>query len=198
MPFVAIPLTVKLVIHGRCDNQDVVNILHYKYVGTAPTGAQLTAFMSAWLTAHATQWYAVHGTNYSLNSLEATDLASSSGAFAVANVNGPGNTGIITGVALPNNVAIAVSWRTGLTGRRNRGRTFIGGLMSNAISGDTTQSAFAVSLANLAAALISQTFTGGFDFGVTSYKDVATKIITGFVLETILDSMRTRLPTRGS
>lgn len=197
MPFVAIPLTCKLELNGVCDSQQVVNVLHYKFVG-AQTGATLGTFITNWLSAHKTQWLAVHGTNYRLDNIVCTDISSPSGASVTTAVPGPTNVGTIAGSPLPNNVALAVSWRTGLAGRRNRGRSFIGGLTANAASADLAASTFVTDLATLATSLISTSFAGGFDFGVTSKLDVATKIITGFVIEAILDSMRRRLPTRGS
>lgn len=197
MAGVAVPSTCKLELIGSVDSQEVVNVLHYKYTGASQTGAQLDAFITAWRTAHMAQWLAVHGSGYVLNTIIATDISSLTGATATQFLT-TGNVGTGGAACPPNNVAIAVSWRTGLVGRRNRGRTFLGGLSSNQFSGDVVTGGGVSAIGTLATALIAQTFTGGYDFGVTSLKDVLTKVITGAILETILDSQRRRLPGRGS
>src|SRR3954449_11091714 len=132
MPFVAIPSTLKLLIRGVSDNQPVYNVLHYKYTGTAPASAAIITFLNSWLTAHQVQWLACHGPNYTLVGLDGTDISTPTGGFGTVTVAGPSNVGTMTGGAVPNNVALAVSWRTGFVGRRNRGRTFIGGLSTSA------------------------------------------------------------------
>lgn len=197
MPAAAVINTVKLVIAGTCDNQAVVNVLHYRYTGSPPSAAALNTFITAWLTNHATQWYNCHGNNYALNSLTATDLNTLSGFQATQNVAGPGNTGSITGFAIPNNVALALSWRTGITGRRHRGRSYIGGLTSNAIAGDLASPAFASALSTLGTSLVATLESGIFDLAIASLVDHVSVAVTGFVIDTILDSMRRRLPGRG-
>jgi hypothetical protein len=197
MPFHAIPLTVKFVIEGQADGQDVINVLHYKYVGAAPTAVALDAFITSWKTAHLAQWLACHSSGYLILGFECTDIASAAGARATQALS-TGNVGTVGSPLLPNNVALAVSWRTGLAGRTNRGRTFMGGLPASGYNNDAITGSLLTALSTLAAALISQTFTGGFDFAVASFKDSLAKVITGFIMETVIDSMRRRLPGRGN
>lgn len=197
VPFVAIPSTVKLAIVGTAESQQIVSVLHYKYVGTAPTSAALTVFINAWLGLHKTSWLACMGVQYTMQHVDCTDLSVSSGNFATVVVGGPSNVGTGGGSALPGNVALALSWRTGVAGRRNRGRTFFGPLSDNQVDNSIATSAFLTALTTLASQLISQTYSGGFDFAVASYADHAAKIITGVVIEAITDSMRRRLPGRG-
>jgi len=196
MAFHAIPLCAKLEIIGQADGQQVVNILHYKYTAPAPTAASLLTWIAAWRTAHETQWLACHSSGYTLLAYIATDIATVAGATATVNV--AATVGTIASALQPNNVALAISWRTGASGRTNRGRTYMGGLPLNGVVNDAVVGSLVTALTNLAGALISQTFTGGFDFAVGSFKDSLAKIITGFILETITDSMRRRLPTRGN
>lgn len=196
MPFVPIPLTVKMEIIGSCDGQDIINVLHYKYPGSAPNASTLTTFLGTWDTAHRSRWLAIHGAGYTLVEYHATDIAAPGGAFAVYNLP-PGTVGTSGSVMFPNNVALAISWRTGLTGRTNRGRTFVGGIDRNSTVGDTATTAYLASLASFATNLVSL-LVSGFDFGIASQKDAAIKIVTGYVLEAIMDSMRRRLPQRGT
>lgn len=196
MAGVAVPSTLKLVLNGVVDAQAVVNVLHYKYTGSSVTSASIDAFITAWRAAHLTQWLAVHGSGYVLQSIVGTDISTLTGQTAAQTLV-TGNVGTGGSVCPPNNVAIAMSWRTANVGRTNRGRTYLGGLPSGHISADTIDATLTSAIATLMSALISQTFTGGYDFAVTSVKDVLSKVITSAVLDLILDSMRRRLPGRG-
>lgn len=199
MPFHVVGSTVKLLINGSADGQAVNNVLHYKYSGTAPTAAALTTFINAWLTAFQTEWLATHGANYALQSVQATDIASAVGATASVPIVGPGNTGTFTaGAALPNNVAVAVTLRTGLTGRRKRGRVFLGGLNVNQVINDAVPSTMQSVINTLFAHLISLTVSSVFDLAVASILNLTSEVITGYTLNTTSDSMRRRLPGRGA
>jgi len=197
MALVVIPSTVKLALNGVCYGQQVVNILHYKYTGSSPNSSTLLTFINAWLTAHLTQWNNVHSNEYLLRELVATDIGIANGAQATLALSS-GNVGSIGTQAFPNNVAVAISWRTSLSGRRNRGRSFMGGIPGSAVDNDQVQASFLSALSILAIALIGQTFTGGYDLAVGSRSDLLAKVVTGFVLEALSDSMRTRLSGRGS
>lgn len=196
MPFDPIPSCVKLELVGSSDNQDVVNVLHYKYPGSAPNSSTLLTFVDAWRTAHQANYMALHGAGYTFTEIKATDIAAPGGAFAVRAIT-PGTVGTSGAQMLPNNVAIAISWRTGLTGRSNRGRSFIGGLHSGDVANNTASGPFLADLTAFATQLVATLITG-YDFGVASHKDNAIKIVTGFILEAIMDSMRRRLPQRGT
>jgi len=199
MPFHPVAATVKFLINGLSDGQAVNNVLHYKYTGTAPTAAQLTSLLTVWQSNFQTEWLAVHGANYSLQSLQATDIATATGATASIPVIGPGNTGTFTaGAALPNNSALAVTLRTGLSGRRNRGRTFLGGLNVNQIVTDTASSGFQSVINTLFTHLIALTVNSVFDLAVASLINATSQLITGYTLNTTADSMRRRLPGRGA
>jgi hypothetical protein len=187
---------MKLIIGGSADGQAVLNVLHYKYTGASVTGASLDAFITAWRTAHLAQWLAVHGSNYVVSYITATDISTLTGNTATQLLT-TGNAGTGGSVCAPLNVAFSVSWRTGVVGRRNRGRTYLGGLPTGHIAGDGVDSGLLSSIATLAAGIMGQTFTGGYDFAVTSVADVLSKVVTSAILDLVLDSMRNRLPGRG-
>jgi len=197
MPAVVMPSTVRLALNGTCFGQQVVNVLHYRYTSSAPNTSTLSAFCAAWLSAHSGQWANCHSNEYSLRELVATDIGVVGGAQATFPLSPP-TVGAVVAEAFPNNVAIAISWRTANTGRKNRGRSFIGGLPVNFINNDTVSGSALSVLSALATALIAQTFTGGYDLAVGSRVDQAARIVTGFVLEALADSMRTRLSGRGN
>lgn len=196
MAGVAIPSTMKLVLNGVVDQQAVVNVLHYKYTGASVTQASLDSFITAWRAAHLSQWLALHGSGYVLQSIVATDISSLTGATTSQTLV-TGNVGTGGSVCPPNNVALAISWRTANVGRRNRGRTYVGGLPSGHINADTIDSTLITSMGTFIAAMIAQTFTGGYDFAIASVADTLSKVVTSAVLDVILDSMRRRLPGRG-
>ena len=105
---------------------------------------------------------------------------------------------------LPNNVAIAVHWGTGLIGRSRHGRTFQGGITQNSVDGNTYLQATNLQTAydNLRTAL--DNITLNVEFSVVSFVSNkawrTTPLITpisGVAVENTLDSMRRRLPGRG-
>jgi len=197
MPAVVIPNTAKLAVNGVCFGQQVVNVLHYKYTSSTPNSSTLLAFANAWWTQHGAQWRACHSDEYLVRELVVTDIGIANGAQAVLPFS-TNNAGTATGQANPNNVAVAISWRTALTGRTNRGRSFMGGIAASSIDNDIVAPGLLSAMAALAISLIGATFTGGYDLSVASRKELVAKAVTGFVMEALADSMRNRLTGRGS
>jgi hypothetical protein len=105
----------------------------------------------------------------------------------------------------PNNCTFAVQWRTALSGRSYRGRTFHVGLTTTKYSSNLltvpNQSTFTAAYGQL----ISDVTTEGYTLSVVSRyhngtqrpSGIHTQIASVFVDRT-LDSMRRRLPGRGS
>jgi hypothetical protein len=119
------------------------------------------------------------------------------------------NTGDIGGAATPsvsNSITLAVSFRTGVTGRSNRGRNFWLGLAATSVN-DNVVSGVAIS-AILAAYgnLIGSGSVAGdwkwvvasrFSAGEPRITGVTSAIVSVSVVDDVIDNQRRRLPGRG-
>jgi len=106
--------------------------------------------------------------------------------------------------ALPNNVALAVHWGTGLVGRSRHGRTFHMGLCIDQVTSNHCDVATDIQTAydNLRTAL--DNITLNVEFSVVSFvsggfwrQQPLVTPISGVAVESTLDSQRRRLPGRG-
>jgi len=120
-------------------------------------------------------------------------------------------TGAQSGVALPNNVTLAIKFNTGLAGRSFRGRNYFVGLGENQVTGNSlveaTRDAIVDAYETLAASLIGDDlalvvlslFSGVDEEGhpIPREAGVATPV-TSFSMDLNTDSQRRRLTGRGS
>jgi len=105
---------------------------------------------------------------------------------------------------LPNNVALAVHWGTGLVGRSRHGRTFQGGLCTDSVQGNNCSTAALFQSAYDALRTTLDNITLNIEFSVVSFVSnkawrtvPLTTPISGVAVESTIDSMRRRLPGRG-
>jgi len=136
--------------------------------------------------------------SYTCTLIEATDRYAIGGAYG-SFVPLTSNVGTKSGDATPANVAAVVSWRTGLAGRRARGRTYFPGWTDGDFNGSTLTSANVSALGTLAQSMI--TYAGpigtAVDFSVLSLVDDVLRPINGYAIDAVADSQRRRLPGRG-
>ena len=110
----------------------------------------------------------------------------------------PPEVGTRTGSAEPGNVSLTMSERTGLAGRKYRGRMYIGGISNNDVTiNDTVISALISLAANAMANLISGALPASSDLAVFHRNTNTYTEVIAYVIENILDSQRRRLPGRG-
>jgi len=116
--------------------------------------------------------------------------------------------GTYIGTPLPNNVTIAVSFRTEGRGRSSRGRVYQVGMSETSLSsaqGQTVQAAYATDLVDAYDLLrtsppstwtfvVVSRYTGGAP-RITGLAQPVTQVI---LTDTFVDSQRRRLPTRGT
>jgi hypothetical protein len=110
----------------------------------------------------------------------------------------PPIAGSQSGTSEAGNVTATISTRTGLAGRKFRGRMFVPGIAEvYANPDDTATSAFVAALAGAAVAFVGTAWHGGYQPAVWHFAtNTATPIISA-VISNILDSQRRRLPGRG-
>lgn len=112
----AVPGVIKFTVEGATDGGGAwVNVLHWSYSGTAPTGATLNSFCSSLLTAWGTQFAPTMHANRTILKTTAIDLTSSTSASGEASDTLPGTR---TGAFPPASASVIVSK---LIARRYRG-----------------------------------------------------------------------------
>jgi len=99
---------------------------------------------------------------------------------------------------LPADVSAAVSWRTGLAGRKYRGRFFDYGVPSDAANtNDTMTGGYITNLTTVGNYLLTHLATAGLKAVIFHRGDNTATAITGLVVDQLIDSMRNRLAGRG-
>jgi len=163
-----------------------------------PTEAQLITLCTAIYSNIWPSLQATMSSSYQLVMIEATDRYAVSGAYGSYTPPTP-QLGSVSGDALPANVALCISLRTGLSGRTAHGRAYAFGFTDAQFIGSAAVSGLVVALANYIQAVIS--FAGGIgiavDYCVLSLKDELLRPVNGYAIDTIADSQRRRLPGRG-
>lgn len=109
------------------------------------------------------------------------------------------------GDAMPNNVAMAVSFRTGFAGRSNRGRNFVGAIPRAEVAENSVLSSFISPVLAAFELMTVPTFATNWEWSVVSFKTagawrpagVIAPIISVLVVDDIVDDMDKRLPGRG-
>lgn len=105
----------------------VTNVLHASHAGGfAPTSAMANTIMNALVASGGWTGYHPHlADTTALQGIDIRDLNTANLVAWPSTVDAAAGTG--TGDPLPQEVALVVSLRTALTGRRNRGRTYLTG-----------------------------------------------------------------------
>lgn len=204
MPFVPVPLVVQAELIYTWDGQIVENVLHYE-PSVPPTPAlmeQLGAALVTWFNADVGPYVS---NTVSLIEVKLTDLTT---AFApVVNFStGLPITGDRVSASLPNSVALVMTKRTGLRGRSFRGRVYQVGLCEDQV---TANAVIGTSLAGLitswnnnieittAGATWEMVVVSRWENNIERSEGLATEV-TNFTTDGRIDSMRRRLPGRGS
>jgi len=106
--------------------------------------------------------------------------------------------GTNTGTELPANCTIGVSWRTGLAGRKQRGRFYAVGVPEEDVgAGDAITSAAQAAFSVVAQDLITRVATAGLRLVIYHRATGLYNVITTAIIDALLDSQRRRLPGRG-
>lgn len=199
MAFQPAPNVVQLVAKYTSWNEIVENVYHYSSGGPVST-ATLNNLIDAFINIENTNLKALRPTQTVLTEVSAADLTTASSAFVDRAVN-PTIPGTNAGLGCPNNVTIAVAWRTGKRGRSFRGRTFHIGMTETMRTGNTITSG---ALAAFIAAYSNLLVLGAapiFNLGVLSKQQNKVKLdpciftpATACTIDVNLDSQRRRLP----
>lgn len=203
MAFQAVPDCAEVTIVGELAGQACINTLYFTQSGDWGVDE-----LDELLFAVDNLWGSFVDTylcdNYDYLRVEGRGLRSV--ADVQSSLDTSATSGGVSG-ALPGNVTIACARRSGLTGRSQRGRVFVGGIPSGARDTDNTISttlAAAIEAVftaiDAAAAVVDWTgvIVSRVQGGVPLAPAVAYTIAEWVIVDRVLDSMRRRLPGRGS
>jgi len=210
MAYVPVANVAEVEMRMRLAGQSIENTLYFQFA-SGPSSAELTALggdMRDW-------WIASYAPLVSslvqLVEVNCTDLTTATGpqvGIAVTDEFGTGGSN-----ALSNNVALCVSFRTTMRGRSFRGRNYISGIdRTQLVDSNTFETSYATSVHDAYNAInsalsvsadwvIVSRFSG---MGGTPRRPIpraaglATLVTSVVIVDRTVDSMRRRLPGRGT
>lgn len=211
MAFVPAVNTVLAEMRMLFDGQRIENTLWF-FNPAGPDASNMTALASdleGWWVTNCAPLLPV---DVLLNEIVVTDMTTNTGLQVTNALSGPA-AGTLGQAALPNNVTMAVSFRTALRGRSFRGRNYIpalteGQVTNNTVNGsvaDAWRAAYQDILTTVAGGIggwvwaVVSRFSGVDGDGDPIPRPTAgvIPITTVVVTDTTIDSMRRRLPGRG-
>jgi len=204
MPFVPAPNVVEVQLRATFDGQQVMNRFHVNVLHE-PTEADCIAIAAAVGDWWDTNAQALVATNVVMREIYVKSIAVANGPEATYSAIFP-LAGVATGDSLPNNVALAVSLRTGLTGRSARGRWFWYGIVESQVDANTMTSGTITSIDAAITNLLSDIEGLGFNWVIVSFTHDNAPRVGGpvyfivnniTVVDATVDSQRRRLPGRG-
>jgi hypothetical protein len=201
MAFVAVPACIKMEFFYTMNGQPAMNRIHISTTESEPTEATCLAFAQAGVAWWAGNVPALVAPTFSLREVHTVSLAAQNAPQAVVSEGLP-IVGTNGGASLPNNVAIAISLRTGLTGRSARGRWFWGGLTETQVVANEVDGGVLVSIVSAIDNLLSAITDEGGEPVIVSYVSggaprgggpVKFIITDALAVDAIVDSQRGRL-----
>jgi len=199
MPIPNNPLVAKVSMVGNRDTRQWVNTFHVAKTNGVPWNAGdlltiATAFKAQWDGF----WKPICGTIVDLDVIQVRKLDPSD-PLALDYTTGLPSAGTLGTALEAANVTLALSWRTGLAGRKFRGRFYFPSIADNQTTQDDRAlsalvAAFNALLDNLWNAPVA---AGPYELVVFHLVDSTFTAITSWVVDAILDSQRRRLPGRG-
>lgn len=203
MAFVPFPTGIQAELRFLLDEQRVENTLWFDAGGT-PTTAQLedvALMLTAWA---ASDLLSALSNQISLMEVYVTSQASNT-APTYSSTAGMPIPGGIASVAVPNQCALGVTFRTAARGRTARGRNYVAGIPQTKLVSNTWDTTWANDIRAGYGNLIADAATAGVTWCVASKRfnnaDRATGLlrpVTSVALvDYIVDSQRRRTPGRG-
>lgn len=204
MPFVPAPNIVEVQFRTTLNGEQTMNRIMVN-VGTTPTVGIIGDIVNT-----AADWWignvsALTPPELILREVYAKSLQTSPGPEATFSAGLPAAGGLGQ-PSLPNNVTIAVSLRTGLTGRSARGRWFWQGLTEGQVVANDVTAGTGVSIVAAIDNLLSAIGDLGYDVTIVSFRSggvprpggpVYFTVTDALLVDTVTDSQRRRLPGRG-
>lgn len=206
MTFIPALNTAKVAIDVTNGGNHLINTLWFTR-GVSWGNADLDDLAAAVVTWWKTRILPNVNANCVLTEVSATDQATQDGHVSRVAVTS-GNVGTLSGVALPNNACLVVTFRSDARGRSTRGRNYVPGLTSTVLGSNVNQvtpghaAALATAYSNLTD-VESATPTPSVHCVASHFHNKAARSsaltyeITAYVADVNIDSQRRRLQGRG-
>jgi len=210
MPFVPALNTVLAEIRMLCDSQSVENTLYFQ-LGNQPDPATMATLGENLIDWWVTNIAPLTSDVVVLKEVVITDLTTNIGPQTTS-VPSVATTGEQLTELEPNNVSLAISFRTVNRGRSFRGRNYFVGLTGDQVVQNRVLGTFIESLVDAYELLLGSPFAPSWQWSVVSRffgvdpvtkepiprtAAVITPITTVVVVDNVVDSQRRRLPGRG-
>lgn len=133
-----VPGIARVVVNGLFATVPVVNVMHFGLStgGGGPLAQGVVdVIATGFRAAYVTRFIPLMNSSFTLNDITATDLTNNLGLVGTATGSTAGTLG---GTALPANVAMTVSWKTGRHYRGGHGRTYFPALVTTSVSTPNT------------------------------------------------------------
>ena len=186
----------RVTIFGTRDTRQMLNTFHVSKTGgwTLADMATLATDVQTWISAqykglvpNVISWYLISVRLYNPANPLAFDLSIS-----------PPIVGTNAGTAEAANVTATLSLRTGLAGRRYRGRLYVAALSETLIAAtDLLSSGYVVQAGTVTQALLTAMNVGARALAIFHKLSNTYTNVNGYAIENIVDSQRRRLPARG-
>jgi len=204
MPFIPVPNTVQVEVVYELDGQICENTINYTLGTATPVLADIQDLVETVSSIIRASIIPLLTNTITLLRLVGTLIEVADGLQYISTTGLPA-VGGSSDLPLPNNVSLAMSLRTGLSGRSFRGRNYIVGLTQAAVVGNTVNTSEISALLTAYESLrvpptdaawqmsVVSRFTGG----APRTTGVATPVTSVIVVDATVDSQRRRLPGRG-
>lgn len=202
MAFIPIPNVSMHTVNYTWLGQQVQNVFHVLH-GDAPTVGGISAVNNVIIG-----WWNTEIEPNVSNQVEARSVIGTSQHVAngpqSTTAFAPGSVGQLTSPSMPSGVTVAVSWRTGFSGRSFRGRTYHVGLVEGQVVDNEIDSATHTTLIGGYAQLVTDLATADTPLVIASrYTNNAPRVtgvatvVLSVLIDTFIDSQRRRLAGRG-
>ena len=196
MPVPNNPLVVKATMQYARDTRQFENVFHFWNA----SGWTLASMQT--LAEELRAWWNVAGKSPISDAVALTSilvrLYNPANPLAYDYPVSPPMPGGSVGTELPGNVTSTISWRTGLAGRKHRGRSYLPGYVEASVGDDDRLvSAQVANIASNWSELILQGVISVGSLVVFHMADNTVTSIITYIVENIVDSQRRRLPGRG-
>jgi len=195
VPFVPIPNAAKITVKGDYFGQLVENVWTCLTSG-APTLGDLESIASV-VIANYPAIVEPLSTSLTISEVTVRYLGDEAGP-EVTNVPVTPIAGTNASPGLPGNVALCVSLRTALAGRRFRGRKYFSGWTEADVVGNQVDAGAVADIVAACNAFIADMIAEGYPLTIVSYTGLTnTNVVTALCIDPYVDSQRRRLPGRG-
>jgi hypothetical protein len=201
MAFIPALNTLRVAVQYISDaGEDAVNVFHFRDALGAITLSRVNTLFALLDTWYTENWAPTASAHWQTDIYTAVDLTAAEGALYthVVATSGENNLG-----ALPAQNTVAISLRTGLSGRSRRGRLYHVGLSKDQVVNSTLASGVAASLISAYTVLLTVTGLDDWEWVVASYVSngapraaaLLTPITQVILTDPVVDSMDTRKPS---